>query len=313
MYVPGGPEEFEVQGNLWALYRDTFQPHSERAVGGLAPATEVVRGVMGVFPQTLAVLEQGPSQRYILKGIRRRYQEDTFKCRWDRGACGATAFENTKDLVDHVTQVHIGAVGAGPGSAVECNWATCPFGGVSLETLKSHVLTHLATTSSAKRHPGQPAAITLPTIPYQHPSATPTQRPPPPPPQQSITYHVPSKDPTSISLTALLVLRVIFRYSFPDVGDPAPPIADDTRFGFPMPPALSGEIQQLAKDREDGEVDDEAMKSHGTEELEGQEKGRRAFERIGTGLAAVRLKEESLAAWVEEMVGAVDQSPFAES
>ncbi|KAG8885738.1 Chromatin structure-remodeling complex protein rsc9 [Tulasnella sp. 332] len=319
MYILAREDEYEIQSNLWVLYRDTFQPHSDRAVGGLAPAAEVIKKMMDVFPQTLAVLEQGPPQRYILKGIRRRFQEGVFKCRWTKGTCSVPSFENSGDLFKHIVDAHLEVEMAqgGEGDAMRCEWSTCPYGGVPVNTLKSHILTHIPSATPAKKHPAQPTSITLPTTPYPHPSATPTQRPPPPPPPQTVSYTVPSKDPSSTSLTALLVVRVLFRHSFPDVGDPAPPVSDELRFGFPMPPALSGEIQQLAKDREDalqdgggGGADEEA---HGEVEIEGQVKGRRAFERVGSGLAKVRLKEESLAAWVEEMVGAVGLVPFCDS
>ncbi|KAG9003782.1 Chromatin structure-remodeling complex protein rsc9 [Tulasnella sp. JGI-2019a] len=318
MYVLAREDENEIQSNLWILYRDTFQPHSDRAVGGLAPAAEVIKRMMDVFPQTLAVLEQGPPQRYILKGIRRRFQEGVFKCRWAKGGCGAPSFESSGDLFKHIVDTHLEVeiTQGGGADAMRCEWSTCPYGGVPINTLKSHILTHIPSASPPKKHPNQPTSITLPAAPYPHPSPTPTQRPPPPPPPQNITYTVPSKDPTSTSLTALLVVRVLFRHSFPDVGDPAPPVSDELRFGFPMPPALSGEIQQLAKDREDEHQDGGGAggneETHGEMEIEGQLKGKRAFERIGSSLAGVRLKEESLAAWVEEMVGAVGMVPFCE-
>lgn len=305
-------DEYEIQGDLWALYRDTFQPHSERANGGLAAATDVIKKMMDVFPEAHAILEPGPPPRYILKGIRRRFQEGTFKCRWQEGACGAPAFESAGDLVAHINATHLSSEDM-HGGAHRCSWSTCPFGGVPLEVLTKHVLTHIPSPSPAKKHPSQPLAITLPVTPYPHPSPTPTRRPPPPPPPQTISYSVPSKDPSSTSLTALLVLRVIFRHSFPDVGGPAPPVSDEFRFGFPMPPALSEETQALAKDREDAAGEEERRGQAGVdEERAGQRKGRRAFERVGRSLAGVKMKEESLAAWVEEMVGAVGLMPFCE-
>jgi len=186
-----------------------------------------------------------------------------------------------------------------------CEWATCQYGategkGTPLPQLQRHVVTHLPASSSEKRNLSQPDFITLPIEPYPHPSANPTLRPPPPPPPQNLSYSVALMSPPSTSLTALLILRILFRTSFPDSG-PAPPVSDEFRFGFPMPPALGGEIQALLKAKELDSV------GRGGD---GERKGRRAFERVATELAQVQLADDNLAGWIAEMVGAVEMMPF---
>ncbi len=303
MYVES-PDADELQGSVWTLYRDTFTPHSEQAQGGLAAAPELIKRIMEVFPKSNAMVDPGPPQRYIVRGITRRLQDGVFKCRWNRGTCSSASFKSVEELYAHLLD-HLSQQSG-------CEWSTCSYGGgdvVDQQRILKHVLTHLPDDVPPKKRPGQPDFITLPHGPFPHPTAIPTSRPPPPRPTQHLQYPAPTQNPPSTSLTALLILRILFRASFPDSG-PAPPVADENRFGFPMPPALTGEIQALAQEKameeERAEVDDIEDRM----EEKAQSKGRHAFERVADDLAKVRLGDESLAGWIQEMVTAVGANPF---
>src|ERR1700744_6316868 len=101
MYVES-PEADELQGSVWLLYRDTFTPYAEHVHGGLAAAADVIKKIMEVFPKSNAMVDSGPPQRYIVRGITRRLQEGAFKCRWVRGSCNSTAYECVGDLHAHL-------------------------------------------------------------------------------------------------------------------------------------------------------------------------------------------------------------------
>ncbi|KAG8954927.1 Chromatin structure-remodeling complex protein rsc9 [Tulasnella sp. 424] len=306
MYVPA-PGQDEIQGSIWLLYRDTFTPYLEQtlSIGGLANAADFIKKIMEVFPTAQAIVDPGPPQRYIIRGIKRRLQEGAFKCRWVRGACNAPAFQTVEDLYNHLL-THLNEVGG-------CEWATCQYGqagSVPLERLKPHALTHLPSPTPVRRDPAQqPETITLPTPGYPHPTLNPTERPPPPPPNPVLNYTVPATSPPSTSLTALLVLRILFRTSFPDSG-PAPPVSDENRFGFPMPPALTGEIQELQKEIRDAQVKEGEESAGAESERIGERNGRRAFERVASELAMLQLADESLVGWVDEMNGVLGTLPL---
>lgn len=298
MYIHA-PDEDEVQGSVWILYRDTFTPYADKVTGGLAAAADIIKRIMEVFPQTSAVVDPGPPQRYVVRGIKRRLQEGAFKCRWDRGACSSPPFQSAADLYAHIL--------SHTSEATTCQWTSCQHGSdvpITSAQLQRHVLTHIPGSTSGKRNPGQPDSITLPIEPHPHPSPNPTTRqPPPPPPPQTVNYHVAAGPPPSTFLSALLILRVLFRTSFPDAGPP-PPVSDENKFGFPMPPALGGEIQALLKAKE---IDNAEGGGGG----EGERRGRKAFERIAPELSKLQLADDSLGGWVEEMLSAVDIAPFA--
>ena len=126
---------------------------------------------------------------------------------------------------------------------------------------------------------------------FPHPIPNPTTRPVPPLRSAAITYPMPTKEPSSIALTALLCIRVLFRASF--VSSETAPRVDEDHFGFP------GLIEEVVEKEGDEEL------TRGTEsEREGERRGRKAFAAVTHLLEGVRLREDALTAWIMEMLDA---------
>ena len=305
------PGEEETQVTFWTSYRETFTPFADACVGGMATAQDVIKNVMNQFPKALAIVVPGPPQRFIIRNVKRRQREGAYLCRWKRSQCSAEGFQTVDDLLAHVLG-HL----EGSSDMVTCEWATCQHTSLSPTILKPHVLTHVPPNPS-ERHPGQPIGITLPHEPFPHPSPNPTLRPPPPPPSALLHYEVPLPDPPSTSLTALLVLRLLFRTAFSELGPP-PPGSDENRFGFPMPPSLAEGMAAVGHEhnravKDAMQVDDQEKLS----EAEGQQKGRAAFMLIATLLSGIQMGDELPATWIAEMLDAVmmdamEEAQFAE-
>ncbi|KAF8349651.1 hypothetical protein F5887DRAFT_941787 [Amanita rubescens] len=188
------------------------------------------------WPQAMVL--QDPVQRFVVQGVDRRKDSlvtDRFHCIWDRFQCSTSPFASTSELYDHVLQHLVDA----EATELPCLWGSSTI------------------TLSAGSH---------------YPMETPTTRPPPPPRNTVITYEKPNADPSHTSLTALLVLRILFRTSFASAD--AAPRADAEHYGFPG-------------------IDDVRDQSS---EREGERRGRRAF---------VGVRHEVLMGWVTEMIDAV--------
>ena len=92
-------------------------------------------------------------------------------------------------------------------------------------------------------------------------------------------------------MTALLCIRVLFRASFASAE--AAPRVDENHFGFP------GLIEEVGEKEGDEEL------SGGTaSEREGERRGRKAFDSVRYLLEGVRLCEDTLMAWIMEMLDA---------
>ncbi|KAH9937282.1 uncharacterized protein B0H18DRAFT_969924 [Fomitopsis serialis] len=231
-----------TQVEFWNLYKDVFTPHA--AQHRMLAASDVIKNVSLVFPPGQAMVLGNP-QRFVVRGVDRRKErsavEQQFKCLWDRSQCSARTFE------------------------LECSWATCSHASLPKAFLRGHVLTHLPSSQSAPKDPGQMDTVSLPYENYPHPIPNPTSRPLPPPRSAKLTYKRPMAEPPSTSLTALLCIRVLFRASF--ASSDAAPRADEDHFGFPGV-------------------------------------GRKAFIGIRHLLENVRIKDEALMGWITEMVDA---------
>ncbi|KAF8591913.1 hypothetical protein K439DRAFT_1325863 [Ramaria rubella] len=280
LFVASDADEL-TQVDFWSLYRDTFgqrqEPHQ------LLTAADVIKNVSHIFPTAQAMVLPGAQPRFVIRGITRKMvdvTEERFKCRWDRSACPSSNYSSPKQLWKHVLE-HLSAAEQ---TALACLWSNCPFTTASLMTLTTHVSTHIPTPEPPSRHPSQVENITLPMTPYPHPSANPTARPLPPPPNPQVTFPSPSTDPLSTSLTALLIIRVLFRTSF--AATDAAPRADEDHFGFP------GIVQE---DSEEEMRDEE-------EDAKGQERGRRAFVGVRRLLEDVRVRDDALMAWIGEII-----------
>ncbi|KAG6333178.1 hypothetical protein ID866_5908 [Astraeus odoratus] len=284
MFVAKAESEM-TQVDFWNLYKDAFTPYTERYP--VLVASDVIKNVNVVFPQAQAMVLPGPPQRFVVRGVDRRKETEDgprFKCQWDRSQCSSPAFGSAGELYDHLLH-HIDATGV-PDSP--CLWASCPVPPVSKARLRPHVLTHMSGLQPPAKHASQDDTVTLSVGDETYPMADPTQRPPPPPRNVTITYQRPTADPPSTSLTALLIIRILFRTSF--VATDLAPRADGERFGFP------GVVME---DEGDSTTNEEY-----TYEAEGERKGRRAFVGVRRMMEGVRIADETLMSWVDEMVGA---------
>jgi len=99
-------------------------------------------------------------------------------------------------------------------------------------------------------------------------------------------------DPPSTSLTALLILRILFRTSFASAD--AAPRVDADHFGFPG----------VIEDTDDPEVSDSVDGEVNGDEKEGERRGRKAFVGVRKQLEVVRMRDEALMGWITEMVDA---------
>ncbi|TFK36967.1 hypothetical protein BDQ12DRAFT_633361 [Crucibulum laeve] len=288
MFVPKVDGEL-TQVDFWNLYKDAFMAYQDQYP--LLVASDVIKNVNFVFPQAQAMVLQGPVQRFVVRGVDRRKEmtaNERFKCQWDRRQCPAPVFSGAGDMYDHILE-HIHA---SEKSEVPCLWATCSRDQISKQDLRTHVLTHISSAQPPEKHPSQSDTITLPSASSPYPVNNPTTRPPPPPRSTIISYKVPTIDPPSTSLTALLIIRVLFRTSFASA-EVAPKV-DADHFGFPGIVEDTGDSEQVE------------LRDSGTSasEHEGESRGRKAFTGIRKMLEGVRIKDEVLMSWVTEMIDA---------
>lgn len=276
------PDGELTQVDFWNLYKDAFTPHIEHFP--VLVASDVIKNVNVVFPQAQAMVLPGPPQRFVVRGVCRRketQENQQFKCQWDRSQCSATP-SSAGELCDHLIQ-HVNDLEA---SHPSCLWSTCAAARMPKSYLRLHVLTHIPRSQPPARHPSQDDTITV-AGEDTYPLVNPTLRPPPPPRSTSVKFPRPVADPPSSSLTALLITRILFHTSF--VASDLAPRPDGERFGFP------GVVE---------EDDGEDVSENYVGEVEGERKGRRAFVGVRRMLEGVRMKDETLANWIAEMVDA---------
>ena len=279
-----------TQVDFWNMYKDAFARFADQYQ--LLVASDVIKNVNNVFPQAQAMVVPGPIQRFVVRGVDRRKDTittDRYRCQWDRSQCAAQSFDSLRELCDHVLQ-HITDIEV---PEAPCLWSTCSQPPVSKHALTSHVLAHVSSIQPTTKHPSQSDTITLPSASYPYPTDTPTERPPPPPRSTLISYEVPILDPPSTSLTALLVIRILFRTSFASAE--AAPRADADHFGFP------GILEETDEPPESADLADRGAEG---DEREGERRGRKAFVGIRKFFENVRLRDEALMGWVTEMMDA---------
>jgi chromatin structure-remodeling complex subunit RSC9 len=288
MFEPN-PEHELTQVAFYAMYKDTFLPYQDRYY--CLPASEVIKSVTAVYPTAQAMVNEDAQQKFVVRGVDRKKDVramDRFRCRWDRSECMQGPFTSTSELYEHILEVHIN-----PHAELQmsCLWTTCSHASLPKDQLRGHVLTHLPSMQPPVRHPSQDNFITLPHEGFPHPVADPTTRPPPPPRSAAITYSQPSKEPTHTALTALLCIRILFRASFASAD--AAPRVDDEHFGFP---GIIEDVEEKEGDEDMGGATDS--------EKEGERRGRKAFAGVRHLLEGVRIRDDTLQAWIAEMVDA---------
>lgn len=290
------PEGELTQVEFFQLYSVTFTPFGE-ASPLLAPA-DVIKNVNVVYPSAQALLLPGPPQKFVVRGVARKQvklpNQDRYKCQWDRGQCpNPFSAQNPGDLYDHILSAHLSHGDSASGSQ-NCLWTSCTQGPVSLKLLRSHVLTHIPLTQPFPKHSSQSDVVTLPDPGHQHPVDDPTKRTLVPPRDFFIPSSRVAKDPPQMALTALLCIRVLFRTAFASAE--AAPRADDDHFGFPGVIDEQDEGQSQQQQVRDAQMEDI--------EREGELRGRKAFMVVREMLGEVKIRDETLMGWVEEMVTA---------
>jgi chromatin structure-remodeling complex subunit RSC9 len=95
------------------------------------------------------------------------------------------------------------------------------------------------------------------------------------------------KDPSSAALTALLIVRLVFRIS--SVNTDAVLRADADHFGFP------GVVEEMEEEH-DATVDAEILK--------GERLGRRAIKSARYLMEGVNIRDATLMGWITEMIAA---------
>lgn len=279
------PDGELTQVDFWNLYKDTFNPYGDKYP--LLVASDVIKNASHVFPSGQAmVLGQGLQQRFIVRGVDRKKDVtvvERFKCQWDRGQCSAAAFQALGELYDHLLEHLVNL----EGTEHPCLWSTCHQTNLSKPYLRSHVLTHLSTSQPPQKHPSQSDTITLPLSGASYPVADPTSRPIPPLRSTIINYTRPKADPPSPALTALLILRILYRTSFASAD--AAPRADADHFGFP------GSIEDTS------DLDDGSDTNFSGDDKEGEMRGRKAFIGIRKFLENMDIYDSVLMSWINEM------------
>ncbi|KAL0951543.1 hypothetical protein HGRIS_008227 [Hohenbuehelia grisea] len=275
-----------TQVDFWNLYKDIFMPYQERFP--LLVASDVIKNVNFVFPQAQAMVLQGPSPRFVVRGVDRRRETVTverFQCHWDRSACTTPPFSSPGSLYDHILE-HL----KDHESPSSCLWSTCSRGTDSSSSLRSHILTHISNSQPLQKDPSQSDTITLPSEDSPYPIPDPTSRPPPPPRKTEFTYKRPIQDPPHSALTGLLCIRVLFRVSF--ASEDAAPRVDADHFGFP------GVVEEVEGEQV---VSSEASRA---KEKAGARRGKQAFVGAVKLLESVQIRDDTLMSWIMEMIDA---------
>lgn len=276
-----------TQVDVWTLYKDTFAPFADTTT--LLVATEVIKNVSHVFPSAQAMVLPGPSPRFIVRGIERRqelFAIEKFKCLWNHSNCPQQAFTSPSELFDHLLE-HLANMQQAP--PLPCQWSTCNHTCPEMAHLRAHLLTHLASSQPQPKHPSQSDTVTLALGTYDVNTHPPTSRPLPPLRNATVSYEKPIVDPPSVSLTALLIIRVLFRTAF--ASNEAAPKADADHFGFP------GIVEDVSDPSTEASSDPQADKR-------GEACGRKAFVGVRNLLQNIRIRDEALMSWVTEMVDA---------
>ena len=182
------PQSHITQIALWQAYQQRFVDYAGQAA--LLQAADFIKNVSNVFQGANAQVITGPSQRFIIKGIRPRHAPMDSKgrvytrCQWKSpGAkpCGEYQLK-PRHMLDHIARVHLDLERGEDGSwnfkasrgdpIPDCHWANCRHferrGSVAATAheLGLHVKTHLpdVSTKSAfrQKHNRTSATQTVP-------------------------------------------------------------------------------------------------------------------------------------------------------
>ncbi|KZV99034.1 hypothetical protein EXIGLDRAFT_668964 [Exidia glandulosa HHB12029] len=282
------PKQEMTQVEFWTLYQATFLPFA--ATHPLLTAADVIKNATVVFPQAQPIAYPTEPPKFVIRGISRKPApaptRDQFQCLWNQSTCPEPAFDGPSSLYAHVRD-HIALL---PTDATRCPWSTCG-AALSAGRLPAHIMTHLPSSSPAPTVPGQ-REMTVPLLKTQSGAV---RKRLPPAPKMTFAYQRPkaNAEPPSTSLTALLILRVLFRTAF--VSDDAVTRADEDHFGFPG--LIEDDDPAAVAEVDDTPAGAERVKR----DLVGERRGRAAFVGVRAMLASVQFADPILQDWVTEM------------
>ena len=187
------PDSEITQIALWQAYQDRFNKYTDPQ-HPLLPAAEFIKNVSTIFVGANAQVVNGPSSKFIIKGIRPRHVPLDLKdrayspCLWQtpgQDRCGMF-FLKAKHMFDHIASSHLlipfspGAEGGWDFGAalppangrLDCYWAGCrhfarlaPHKPPTAFEIGMHVKTHLADASKKavlrQKHNNTPATATI--------------------------------------------------------------------------------------------------------------------------------------------------------
>jgi len=267
-----------TQVDFWNLYKEAFSAHTN--VHPMLPAAEVIKNVTVVFPQAQAMVLPGATPRFVIRGIDRRKAETRvplLQCYWDQTKCSTSPQESPQGLYEHLLE-HASSL---EGDEYDCSWISCTFRTGDREALQRHLLTHIPPGESPSSLPNSEVFV------FSSEEKELASRPPPFLRSIKVKYKKPKSEPTTNALTALLVIRLVFRIT--SMTTEAVLRADEDHFGFPG-------IQ------EDPEVEQEVVIDE--EIAEGERRGRKAIAQIYPLLQQVVIGDSTLMGWILEMIDA---------
>jgi len=274
------------QAEFYTSYTDIFRPYS--AERPMLSALDSIKALTMVHPQVQAMVVEGPPSRFVIRHIIRKSapatDADGRRCKWNPATCGSLVCQSPSDLRLHVRD-HILSL---PEGTTNCPWSSCTRT-TSPEALVRHILTHLPSAQKRAEVPGQ--RVFSQAAQRMEWRTDPSIGPPPE--DCSFEYKVPKDktEPPTTSLTALLILRSLFRTAF--VSGQAAMRADDDHFGFP---GQTEEVTEIEETPGEAEVT--------RREMQGERRGRAAFIGIREMLASVQFAQPQLQDWVVEMADA---------
>ncbi|RFU24706.1 hypothetical protein B7463_g11630, partial [Scytalidium lignicola] len=222
-------DESITQIALWQAYQSRFADHVNETGKPLLAAAEFIKNVSTTFAERAAAqVQNGPVQKFIIKGIRMRSVpvdfkgEEFSKCLWRTRSHGSGLCEQyfmaPERMYHHILTAHLGATVRADGSfdnsqvgSYVCLWNKChrfkesPV--TKLSQIASHIKIHLPPPPSSLQETSE--SIGMPPTKKQKPSYIVS------PHKQVFSYQITATDErgdaAGIPLSAVLVLRNLAR------------------------------------------------------------------------------------------------------
>lgn len=222
-------DESITQIALWQAYQSRFADHVNETGKPLLAAAEFIKNVSTTFAERAAAqVQNGPVQKFIIKGIRMRSVpvdfkgEEFSKCLWRTSGHGSGLCEQyfmaPEKMYHHILTAHLGATVRPDGSfdnsqvgKYVCLWNKChrfkDAPATKLSRIAGHIKVHLPPPPSSSQDSAESSG--MPPAKKQKPSYVVT------PHKQVFSYQVTAiderGDAAGIPLSAVLVLRNLAR------------------------------------------------------------------------------------------------------